>query len=183
MPNPGAGDIPGALIYAGTGRGPPGNPHPRRFLVRRLRPPHRRCLQPERQDRHPRQLRAFVLRRYHDDRVHPPEGLHPDRGLRQHLQRHLADVPLQGGPAALPRAALHQPLLPERRRYALVAGSGSHPPARAEQHQPLHPAAALDVHGARRRLQRRRSAATCRLACSTTTRCRSPPWRSTAPRC
>ena len=129
MPNPGAGGLPGALIYAGTGEGRQGTRTladswyggygPRVGIAYSLN---------EKTVIRANYARSFSAVTTTTGSTHQ-KGFTQTVSFRQHFHRHLTHVPVQGRPAALPGAAFHQSNFPERRGYALVAGQGSHPSA------------------------------------------------------
>ncbi len=148
-PNPAANNIPGAVIFAGSGTG--------RIGSRTLADSYFKAFGPRfgfaYQANEKTVIRGGAGISYgadhHGYRLHAQYGLYPDPELQQLQQRHHTDLHPRTGVAAMDCAAVHQPLGFERSQRVVVSGPRRHPSARGFQHQPVHPAPVEFQHGSR----------------------------------
>ena len=154
LPNPGAGGLKGALIYAGSGTGLVGTRRladsyfkafgPRLGVAWSVSPKTviRTVLQPQLREHH------------HGDRLDSQSGLHPDRHAERFHQRPSAALPREGRAAGLCRAALRRSEFRQWPQHALVPGAGGHPAACLPELQSLDSAPDHTVDLGRNLLQR-----------------------------
>ena len=156
LPNPGAGGLKGALIYAGRLQGLRGIAHA--WPTATSRPSARGSAWRTRWTDKTVIRMSYGLsyaQHHHGHRIDPQSRLHPDRYANRFHAGRSAALPGEGRRPAVSAAAVRRPDVRQRPRDAVVPGAGGHAAAGVPELQPLDPAADQSDHGGRDLVQRK----------------------------